>query len=432
MILEVMQVAILGRQPEISLAELEALFGSDKIKIINDSVASVNTNHPLPQDMLGGTIKSATIIKNIESADLTSTFNELQDLIISLQSEIPDGKLQFGVSIYGFEAKKDYLLKKMLGLKKAIKKIGRSVRIIENKHEELEAAQVLYNKLTGPLGIELLIIKDGANVIIAKTTAVQDIDAYSRRDFDRPFRDAFVGMLPPKLAQIMINLAVGEESLEVGKRLDLRSEILDGDKNNIANSNIKNLNSQICVLDPFCGTGVVLQEALLMGYSAHGSDLSEKMVDYSTKNLQWLSSKYKIQNTKYKIEQADATSHSWDFSKSQGQGSKIYVVCETYLGKPLTTLPSQSELSAIMNEANIIAKKFLENLARKIPAGTKLCLALPAWVLGNGKFKHLQMLDQLTDLGYNRLEFVHNKDQQLIYHRPDQIVARELTILEKI
>ena len=84
-----------------------------------------------------------------------------------------------------------------------------------------------------------------------------------------------------------------------------------------------------------------------------------------------------------------------------------------------------------MSEANAIASGFLLNIAPQIPTGTKLCLALPAWSLGNGTFKHLKMLDQLTDMGYNRLEFVHCKDHQLIYHRPDQIVARELTVLER-
>ncbi len=425
MILVAMQVAILGRQPEISIAELEALFGASKINKISQTCPSVETDTPQPQNLLGGTIKSATILKIVKSADLNTAFIEIQDLILQLQSDLPDGKLQFGVSIYGFEAKKDYLLKKMLALKKIIKKSGRSVRIIENKQEELEAAQVLYNKLTGRLGIELLIIKDGDDVILAKTTGVQDIDAYSQRDFDRPYRDTFVGMLPPKLAQIMLNLAIG------GKSLDLRSEILDRDKNNIANSQILNLKSKICILDPFCGTGVVLQEVLLMGYGAYGSDLSEKMVDYSTKNLDWLGSKYQIPNTKYQIHQADATSHIWDFSKIQDLKSKIYVVCETYLGRPLTALPSQSELDPIMSEANAIAAGFLLNIAPQIPTGTKLCLALPAWSLGNGTFKHLKMLDQLTDMGYNRLEFVHCKDHQLIYHRPDQIVARELTVLER-
>lgn len=422
MILVAMQVAILGRQPEISIAELEALFGANKINKISQTCASVETDTPLPQNLLGGTIKSATLLKIVKSADLNTAFIEIQDLILQLQSDLPNGKLQFGVSIYGFEAKKDYLLKKMLGLKKIIKKSGRSVRIIENKQEELEAAQILYNKLTGRLGIELLIIKDGDDVILAKTTGVQDIDAYSQRDFDRPYRDTFVGMLPPKLAQIMLNLAIAQS---------YEPRVMSQEEPTQNSHLISHRSHDIVVIDPFCGTGVVLQEALLMGYGAWGSDLSEKMVDYSTKNLDWLGSKYQIPNTKYQIQQADATSHIWDFSKIQDLKSKIYVVCETYLGRPLTALPSQSELDSIMSEANAIAAGFLLNIAPQIPTGTKLCLALPAWSLGNGTFKHLKMLDQLTDMGYNRLEFVHCKDHQLIYHRPDQIVARELTVLER-
>src|SRR5581483_12120222 len=65
--------------------------------------------------------------------------------------------------------------------------------------------------LTGPTGIELLLIAthDG-QTIIARTTEVQDIDSYTLRDRGRPKRDARVGMMPPKLAQIIINLAVGE------------------------------------------------------------------------------------------------------------------------------------------------------------------------------------------------------------------------------
>ena len=44
---------------------------------------------------------------------------------------------------------------------------------------------------------------------------------------------------------------------------------------------------------------------------------------------------------------------------------------------------------------------------------------------------HLKVLDSLEKLGYNRVEFVHANEFELIYHRPDQIVARQLTILEK-
>ena len=381
-----MQVAILGRQPALSLAELESLFGAEKINVISDYAAVVDSEDPLPQALLGGTMKSAKLLTRLKKTGLPDAFAYLQTSIPEHLHYLPEGKLQLGVSVYGFKAQRDWLLRQMLSLKKIIKKNDRSVRIIENKSEALETAQILYNKLTGSLGWELLLIKDGSDVIVAQTTAVQDIDAYSERDFGRPKRDAYVGMLPPKLAQIMINLV--------------------------------NPAVEATVLDPFCGTGVVLQEARLMQYKAQGSDIEPRMVEYSKENLTWL-----FNDASTEVTVADATTAHWkDFDT---------VVCETYLGKPLTALPHREKLQQIADEANTIAEKFLKNLQPQLKNGAKLSLALPAWNIGHNQFLHLKMLDHLSDLGYNRLEFVHAKKTELIYHRENQIVARELTILEK-
>lgn len=422
-----MQIAILGRQAGISIAELEALFGAEKITAVEDYAAIINSDQPLPQARLGGTMKSATIIKRLENMDLSEAFVHLQEFLPEHFMYLPKGKLQFGVSVYGFKAQRDWLLKRMLVLKKVIKKTGQSVRIIENKSETLESAQILYNKLTSKLGCELLLVAVGNDIIIAQTTAVQDIDDYAKRDFGRPMRDAFAGMLPPKLAQIMINLAVGE----YGQFSDLSSQILDEDKIDPENSKNQDLRSKISILDPFCGTGVVLQEALLMGYSAYGTDLAERMVDYSTGNLQWLSSNFQLSASNFKIEQADATTYQWDTSKIQDLNSKIYIVCETYLGTPLSALLDRAKLNEIRHQVDSIAEGFLKNIAKQIPKGTRLTIALPAWHIGSNKFYHLPLLDQLSKLGYNRLEFVHATKSDLVYHRTDQIVARELTILEK-
>ena len=410
-----MQVAILGRQPKISLAELESIYGDKNVTLIGEFAALVKTKDQLPQARLGGTIKSAKILTRLERTDLTGAFSYLQETIPAHLEYLPKGKLQLGVSIYGYPAKRDWLLKQMLILKKVIKNTGQSVRIIENKSEALEAAQVLYNKLTGPLGWELLLIKDGADTLIAQSTAVQDIDAYAKRDFERPMRDAFVGMLPPKLAQILLNLAGGSQTLNVD------SSPMTTDTQPLPT-----------ILDPFCGTGVVLQEALLMGLNAYGTDISEKMVDYSTKNLEWLEKQWKLKTGNWKVELGDATKHTWDLSQTIINDQRITIVCESYLGKPLTSLPNQQELDQIISEFNNVAEGFLKNIATQIQSGSKLCIALPAWSLGNGQFKHLKLLDRLTDLGYNQLDFVHCKKSELIYHRPDQIVARELTVLERI
>ena len=388
-----MQVAILGRQPKLSLAELEILFGADKLTPVGSEACLVDSAEPLPQSRLGGTMKSAKLLTRLEDTDLQGCFDYLAKSIPEHLDYLPEGKLQFGVSIYGAKAQKNWLLKQMLTLKKQIKKLGRGVRIIENKSEALESAVVLYNKLTGPLGWEILLLKDGADYIIAQTTAVQNIDDYSERDFGRPKRDAFVGMLPPKLAQIMINLASPDP--------------------------------ESTVLDPFCGTGVIPQEALLMGLDAFGTDLSQKMIDYTSANLEWLCNKFQIASTRYRVEQGDATSHNWQISTDTA------VACETYLGKPLTSLPPKSELDVVMNQSNDIAEGFLRNIAPQLKPGVRLCVAVPAWYTPSNSYIHLKMLDRLTDLGYNRLELKHASTTDLIYHRPDQIVARELILLEK-
>jgi len=399
-----MQIAILGRQPKISCAELEALLGSSAVEQLSDVAAIVHSDVPLPQEKLGGTIKSAVVIEVLKNSDVDSAFAHLQTLVPRLAADYPEGKLQLGVSIYDYKAQKNWLLKQLLTLKKVIKKSGRSVRIIENKTQALEAAQVIYNKLTAERGIEILLIRSGSDCIIAKTTAVQNIDNYAARDHGRPKRDAFVGMLPPKLAQIMINLGDKAQTLE--------------------HNNERTTNKTL--LDPFCGTGVIPQEALIMGYKIVATDLSDKMVDYTDANLQWLEQTIEHSGTVLSVDLADATSAIWKNAKQFTS-----VVCETYLGTPLSGLPKPAKLDEIIDEANTIAHGFLKNLAPQISSGTRLCVAFPAWNIGNKTFRHLKVLDCLEKLGYNRVEFVHANIPELIYHRPDQIVARQLTILEK-
>ncbi|HET6924929.1 MAG TPA: hypothetical protein VFH39_03825, partial [Candidatus Saccharimonadales bacterium] len=62
---------------------------------------------------------------------------------------------------------------------------------------------------------------------------------------------------------------------------------------------------------------------------------------------------------------------------------------------------------------------------------TRLCLAVPAWQTSANQFKHLPLIDQIRDLGYNRVSFEHVRDDQLLYYREDQIVARQLLVLTR-
>lgn len=386
-------LAVLGRQPELSIAELE----------MTDFCTDI--------DRLGGTQKLAV---------------KLSESPLGFLQTLPEGKLTIGISDYSEGASRKTASIEALKLKKILVRHGRSVRVLENKDAILSAATSLHNGLNGKNPRKIELIKAGRDWY--RVIGVQDIDAYSRRDQARPARDARVGMLPPKLAQILINLC---GPLKAGAT----------------------------VLDPFCGTGVVLQEAILMGYRAYGTDISERMIEYSEKNLEWLlrgqfkrsaehqglaasSSKARVEEPTFRVSVGDATSNTW-------QQPIDAVACEGYLGKPFSQIPTEMELKEQKRECGSIILGFLRNLAPQIQPGTPVVVAAPAWLRPDGHYERLEILraleesdeptsttagdsekkvDEISKLGYN----VNNKSRKgLFYHREKQVVARDILILRK-
>jgi tRNA (guanine10-N2)-dimethyltransferase len=384
-------IIILGRQPALGLAELESFFGANSLRKLGDSVALCDVAADrIPFHRLGGSIKVCQLLTELPS-DWQKIEAYLEKTCPEHEKVVPEGKLTIGISVYGMRVRPEQINRTALAIKKAVKATGRSVRIVPNKTSALNSAQVLHNDLTGERGWELVIVGDRSSVLLGLTRYEQDIEAYAARDQARPARDAKVGMLPPKLAQIIINLASPATS---GKTL----------------------------LDPFCGTGVVLQEAALAGFSVYGTDLEPRMVRYSRENLNWLKDGWHISFDWY-LEEADATTHRW-------RQPVDAVACETFLGQPLTKLPVGEHLSKIIYEANLVNHKFLQNISAQLKKGTRLCIAVPVWQ-GKHEFLHLPMLDHLTDMGYTPVRFTHAQNDELIYHREGQVVGRELLVLEK-
>lgn len=408
-------VMILGRQPAIGLAELESLYGSSVIRRVGEHTAVVDVDPCLLAfDRLGGSIKFCKLLTILDTTDWHQIEKFLRTAAPEHSKSMPEGKMQLGLSVIGFEMNVRQIEASGLTLKKIIRKTGRSVRLVPNKELELNSAQVLHNHLTGITGWELIIIKDSDKTIIAQTVKVQDINSYTYRDRERPKRDARVGMLPPKLAQIIVNLAVGK----------LPKELLTSICDIPADKAIPRPIIEQTILDPFCGTGVILQEAGLMGYHAYGTDIESRMIDYSEKNLAWLADHYTMPASSCRLEVGDATNHQWKTPID-------YVASETYLGRPFTDKPSGEILSQTAADCNLIIKKFLRNIQPQLEAGTRLCLAIPAWQTAPKEFKHLPLIDQIEDLGYNRVSFEHVSDEELIYFREDQIVARQLIIITR-
>lgn len=376
---------ILGTHPELSEAEIFAVIGkktviarSENVLILDD----IKENLEDLQERLAGTIKIGYIVGEL----LKWNQDEAAELIASLASEAAGkNKISFGVSAYGFSKEDVFFLGKLV--KKQLKSTERPVRFVTSKEIQLSSVIVQENGLLSSGG-EFILIRHSGKVFIGQTHTVQAYRAWSDRDFGRPARDAKSGMLPPKLARLMINLS----------GVDPKETVL---------------------LDPFCGSGTVLAEALLLGFKELiGSDISKKAVDDTQENLSWLINQLHLSlpNASFFISDAQ---HLTAFVREQVG----VIVTETFLGEPQKRPLTTSEFKNAQHMLFKMYEPSFETLSSLLPKEGKMVLAVPVFRTQNG-YQRLEVDSLLESVGFQVL-------QSFLYHRPDQIVGREIFVLSK-
>jgi tRNA (guanine10-N2)-dimethyltransferase len=371
-------IAILGRQPGLGLVELESLLGVNNVRRFGAQTAEINSE--LEIGRLGGVVKLGVVLYR---GPVTS----LQNLPFDLGPlPLRASKTPFALSVYGGRETQRSVLAAGLVLKKQLRARGSARLITPGKGTEVSAAELKHNRVLED-GFELMVVVSGNELVVARTTGVQDIDWYSRRDYGRPARSAKVGMLPPKLAQVLINST-----------------------------------SAPVVADPFCGTGVVLQEALLLGREAHGSDLAPEMVAASRENLPWLERAVGSALPHWSVEAADA--------RTVELPEGCAVVSEGYLGPNLSRSPTPAELDNIRIGLKELYRVTLANVARQLESGGEVSICVPAWKTGKA-WQYLGLVDELPDLGYT-LKGFEAASNPLLYSRDDQLVGRQLFFLRKL
>ncbi|MFA7088170.1 MAG: hypothetical protein WC146_02410, partial [Patescibacteria group bacterium] len=263
---------VLGTNTALSVAELSAVLDLRNFKLlaadflIGEIDREINVEDLMKK--LGGMIKIGCIVSDIKSGDDSRLISEIFNVAKKKQLKNAGGKFNFGISDYGSRNfnKKDFGLK----LKKYFSDAAISSRFVVSREKTLSSVVVTQNKLLKN-GIEIVLASDGDDILIGETLGVQMFKDLSLRDYGRPARDDLSGMLPPKLAQIMINLA----------------QITD---------------ENAVIVDPFCGSGTVLSEAAVMGYkNLFGSDISFKAIEDSRRNISWVKELYKTEGLKAKL-----------------------------------------------------------------------------------------------------------------------------------
>jgi len=202
-------------------------------------------------------------------------------------------------------------------------------------------------------------------------------------------------MLPPKLARMMINLA----GLP--------------------------LNKDKVVLDPFCGSGTVIQEAAILGAGKIlGSDYSNNAVQSSLANIEWLKERRAL-SSKFVVEQVDVR----ELANWVPAQSIDLIVTEPFLGNPVRGQIPNLQIQKRQAELAELYTAALEQFGQVLTPDGRVVIIFP--FIDENRLplpKNLQKLFEIDSI----LEGVADiKRGGIDYKRPGQKLGREIFVLRK-
>lgn len=216
-----------------------------------------------------------------------------------------------------------------------------------------------------------------------QTVWVHDFKHWIQKDRQLPYANAKAGMLPPKIARSLINLAPAS-AWGKGKVL----------------------------LDPFCGSGRVVVEALELGFDAYGTDISADQAREAGQNLAHLGF------NKSRIACHDSTHLSSLF-----KGRIDLIVTEPFMGK--TNLRPDRVPFVVPGLKKLYLGSLKDWLTCLKPGGV-VVMIFPILTDGKKDYKTSEVIDDKLSLSYNHLS------KGVLYSRPDALVKREIHVLQKI
>ena len=368
-------IFILGRDPELSLLELVSYLKARNIvyKIKANTKIAVLISLPeldFPQIILelGGTVKIARVIDDMDSEVLYSG---------------KSNKMKYAVSVYDdsdVNELRDYLKDRLKEerLKAAYKRSSR-------KEQYLMPNDVIRHVLLNG-GFELVVYDD----IIARTIAVFNPFKYEQRDKERP-KQRELHMISIRLAKILINLAMAKPGS--------------------------------LLLDPFCGYGILLQEAMLMNINTAGFDINRECADASKANLMWTAKRYNC-TANYRIFNSDSRHLSRELEKADCAAT------EPYMGTLLKKIPVKSEAVKIIAELQPIYRDVLKELAWIVKG--HIVIIVPRFRLYSGERIKFNFEKMLHDFSLKPVEMLPEIKMPIIYTATDSKIEREIWVLRKI
>ncbi len=348
-----MYAVILGKNPKLSEAEFYAFIRRFNLKV---RVIETYNNWLLFEGnkkiehlfrKLGGSLKLVRILGEGENTIMDLEFSRL-----------------FTVSIYG---KNNWKLWRKLGseIKRTFRSVG-STKFFKPAKTYAMPSELI---LKGFPETKDFVFLFGERLWVGETIRITDPFELKKLDVGRPVQRPILS-IPPRLARIMVNL----------------TEIPAGN-----------------FLDPFCGIGTIVQEFVLQGLNAYGSDSNPEAIYGAKENLKWLKKEFRVKKSAH-FEVCDARRLKRCF-RIRFDG----IVTEPYLGEPLKHNLTRGEAIQIANKLDKFYFSVFESFSDILKRNGRIVFVFPAYKLrGGGIYRKerrwlgklgFEILGRYTDFG---------------------------------
>jgi tRNA G10 N-methylase Trm11 len=388
------ELFISGKNWKLSLAELAAYLKAREIKFgvpfFSKEFFVFNFEETLGASAvedLGGTIKigeekakfSTQIAKKAFLDKNKQAQSQIAESLVSsgLVDEIDKSseKLLFGVSVYSAEKTLrplSWTIQRFAGsaIKGELAGYGKKSKFMgfskDRRLAQLSHVEVLKKKLVENKA-EVLLCIGKEETWIATTVAVHNPFEFQKRDVYKPVQRKIFAM-PPRLARIMVNLS----TCSPGKVL----------------------------LDPFCGVGTVLMEALLARAKVVGVDVNPWCVKASNENLEWLKREYNLKDAESRVLTGEVSM----LTKKIGQETVDCIVTEPDLGPALRQVPTGPYALKIIQKLENLYFSFVEEAHRMLKKEGKLVFVTPYIITRSGQSVTMPISEKLENSGFRRIQ----------------------------
>lgn len=375
---------------DLSYLELSSLYGhqaSDLRRPWEDIAFGNFAERPGSLERLAGVHKVATAITNgpaawAEAADRLETFLESFD-----------SDFNFSVSLYTPDPpeKQEYeeLLSAVLS---SVRDAGfRKANLVRARDgTEVPGRDVISRNL-----LDFVVIRLGEEYWVGATSFVPDTEEFLVRSKERPVVSSEIS-ISSRLARLLLNLA----------------GVKKGD----------------LLLDPFCGAGTIIAEAVTLGANCIGVDRSRNRIENTKRNLEWLSRALGQSDQTCSLVVGDAMR----LERVLGDTVVDKIVTEPILLPRLNFAPNVDRAKKMIRSSSALYSEALYSMSGAIKRGGRIVIVTPSLRTDKGRDISV-VLENLEEVGLRPFRFARSGLEYpiRISHENTRWIRRLVYVLER-